>query len=259
MKNLITVLFICISFQSFSQDNYEIQVYGSPTQDKGTTQLELHSNFTFNGERNIIKGIRPTNHALHETLEITHGFTDNFEIGFYFFTNYTSPFGYQYVGSHIRPRISAPEKWKLPVGLSLSMEVGYQKQEYSADTWNWEIRPIIDKQWGKLYASFNPAFGVSLKGIENNSTPVFEPNFKMDYQFLKHGSLGIEYYGSMGYINGFDRLADQNHALFFTYDLEDDPKWEFNIGAGFGLTQATDGFVLKTILGRRINWKKKKK
>ena len=259
MKNLFIALFLFSSVQAISQDNYEIQVYGAPTQEKNTTILELHSNFTINGQKNIVDGVRPSNHALHETLEITHGFTDNFEIGFYLFTNYTSPYGYQFVGTHIRPRITAPENWKLPFGLSLSAEIGYQRQEYSADTWDAEIRPIIDKQFGKLYTCFNPAFGISLKGVSNNSTPVFEPNIKIDYQFLKHGSFGVEYYGSMGYINQFYTNADQNNALFFTYDMEGNDKWEFNIGAGFGLTPATDGFVLKTILGRRIDWKKKKK
>ena len=259
MRNLFILVLICFSTQVFSQDNYEIQVQGSQTQDKNTTQFELHSNFTFNGEKNVVDGVRPTYHALHETLEITHGFTDNFEIGFYFFTNYTAPYGYQYVGSHIRPRIMAPEKWKLPVGLSLSMEIGYQKPAYSEDTWTWEIRPIIDKQWGKFYAAFNPTFGVALKGMNQHSTPGFEPNVKIDYQFFKTGSLGFEYYGDTGPLSNMETLPQQNHALFFAYDLEDNPKWELNIGAGWGLTKATEPFVFKTIVGRRINWKKKKK
>jgi hypothetical protein len=30
------------------------------------------------------------------------------------------------------------------------------------------------------------------------------------------------------------------------------PKWEFNLGTGWGLTDATDGLVFKTIIGRRL-------
>jgi hypothetical protein len=30
------------------------------------------------------------------------------------------------------------------------------------------------------------------------------------------------------------------------------PKWEFNFGVGWGLTHATDGFMVKMILGRRF-------
>ncbi|HWB25454.1 MAG TPA: hypothetical protein VG738_08230 [Chitinophagaceae bacterium] len=255
MRYFFYLVFIFAGLQASAQDNYEIQVYGAQTQAKGSTMFELHSNYTFNGQKEVMDGVLPSNHSLHETLEITTGITDNFEIGVYLFTNYTPGHGYTIVGSHIRPRIMAPEKWHLPVGLSLSMEAGYQKSAYSSETWNIEVRPIIDKQWDKFYASFNPTFGISLKSKYDNSTPVFEPNIKADYAFLKNGAFGIEYYGSMGYINGFDAIGNQQHALFVTYDLLNNPKWEFNAGAGFGLTSATDAFVFKIILGRKVKWK----
>lgn len=251
----VAFFFIFISSKVFAQDNYEIQVYGSQTQAKGSTMFELHSNYTFNGEKQTIKGVLPSNHSLHETLEITTGITDYFELGFYLFTNYTPEHGYSIVGSHIRPRIMAPFSWHLPVGLSLSMEAGYQKEAYSAETWNVEVRPIIDKQWSKLYVAFNPTMGISLKSKYDNSTPVFEPNLKADYNVWGNNALGVEYYGSMGAINGFDALRNQEHALFLTYDMLNNAKWEFNAGAGIGLTKATDAFVFKVIVGRKVKWR----
>lgn len=121
----IVLTFLSIAYLQIvmAQDNYEIQVYSSQTQPKYSTIFELHSNFTLNGEPNIVKGVLPSNHALHETIEITHGITDNFEIGYYLFTNYTSGYGYKIIGTHIRPRIMAPAYWNLPVGLSLSAEL----------------------------------------------------------------------------------------------------------------------------------------
>ncbi|HWH64089.1 MAG TPA: hypothetical protein VNS50_12480 [Ginsengibacter sp.] len=237
-----------------AQDNYEIQVYASPTQAKGSTMFELHSNYTFNGQKNIIDGVRPSNHALHETLEITTGITDNFEIGFYFFTNYTSTYGYKYVGSHIRPRVSVPEKWHWPFGASLSMEIGFQSSEYAEDTWSIEIRPILDKQFNTVYISFNPTFGIGLKG-SNDHTPSFEPNLKASYSFNKV-ALGFEYYGSIGQVDNVPSLSQQNHSLFAVADLNIDPRWEFNFGPGWGLTNNTDDFVFKLIVGRRITWRK---
>jgi len=85
---------------------------------------------------------------------------------------------------------------------------------------------------------------------------VFEPNIKADYNVFKNGALGIEYYGSMGPVNGFDPISEQQHALFFSYDMLNNPKWEFNAGAGFGLTSVTDPFVFKIILGRKVKWGK---
>src|SRR5664279_5453947 len=122
-----------------AQNNYEIQVYASPTQAKGSTMFELHSNYTFNGSTQTVNGVLPSNHSLHETVEITTGITSIFETGVYLFMNYTPGYGYQIVGAHLRPRFMAPDSWHLPVGLSLSMEIGYQKPDYADDEWSLEI------------------------------------------------------------------------------------------------------------------------
>ncbi|MBN8836118.1 MAG: hypothetical protein J0I09_02575 [Sphingobacteriia bacterium] len=254
MKYLILLVLAFGAQYAYSQENYEIQVYGSQTQQKKSTIFELHSNYTFDGEKNVVDGVRPTYHALHETIEITHGITRNFELGLYLFTNYTSPYGFNIIGTHIRPRIMAPAEWNLPVGLSLSGEVGYQKPEYSSETWSVEIRPIIDKQWDKLYVSLNPVFGVTLAGINKPSAPAFAPNIKASYQFFGNASLGVEYYGDLGPLNNIETYQQQNHALFFVYDLMNNKDWELNAGPGFGLTKATDGFVFKILVGRKIYW-----
>jgi len=238
-----------------AQENYEIQVYGSQTMTKGSTMFELHSNFTFSGEKNIVEGVNPTYHSLHETLEITQGITENFELGFYLFTNYTNPYGYKVIGTHIRPRVRVPEKWNWPVGVSLSTEFGYQRRQYSSDTWNIEIRPIIDKQWGNFYLAFNPTFGISIKPDSNIHTPAFEPNIKASYTFNKL-AVGVEYYGNVGFINNIPGFSQQSHAVFLVADLYVDPRWEINIGPGFGLTKNTDSFIFKLIVGRKINREK---
>jgi hypothetical protein len=72
---------------AYCQDNYEIQVYGSEMGPPGSTMMELHSNFTVLGSTTVKDGVNPTQHSMHETLEVTHGFTDWFEIGFYVFSS----------------------------------------------------------------------------------------------------------------------------------------------------------------------------
>jgi hypothetical protein len=253
MKKLILTLALFYgSFFVRAQENYEIQVYGSPTMDKGTTMIELHSNFTFKGEKEILKNVRPSYHALHETLEITQGITNNFELGFYLFTNYTPGYGYRVIGTHIRPRISAPEKWKLPVGLSLSAEFGKQSNLYSDEYWSVELRPILDKQINKLYVSFNPTLDFQLKGATKKTAPAFAPNIKIAYAVTSKISLGTEYYGDMGAINHFENGLQQSHTLFIAADLFVNPLWEINFGPGFGLTPATDPLIVKLIIGRHL-------
>ena len=227
-------------------------MYSSETTEKSETMVELHSNFTFDGKKDTINGVLPTNHILHATVEITHGFNDWFEVGFYLFNAVGDNNRSNYAGSHIRPRVRAPEKWNLPVGLSLSAEVGYQKPEYSEDDWTMEIRAIIDKKIQNLYLSFNPTFDNSLHGVNKNSGFNFSPSFKIDYEIKKKFAPGLEYYGSLGSFGHFDKFEDQQHALFFSIDILSMEKWELNLGYGIGFTRATDNSIFKIILGRKF-------
>ena len=237
----------------WAQGNYEVQVYGSDLVTPGSTMVELHTNFTFQGRKVFEDGVAPTNHALHETLEITHGFNRWFETGFYIFTSAEPNEGWKYVGSHIRPRVRVPESWKWPVGVSVSTEFGWVRPLYSADTWTWEIRPIVDKKIQKWYLAFNPAMEKSFRGPAQNIGWEFAPGGKFSYDVTKKVAVGLEYYGSLGPIGNFDPLADQEQQIVPTVDLDLGPKWEFNLGAGWGVTRSTDHFLLKMIIGRRFD------
>jgi hypothetical protein len=251
---LIGLLFACAAPFAYAQDNYEIQVYGSETVEPHTTMVEFHTNFTINGEKNVIDGVAPTHHAVHETIEITHGFNDWFEVGFYIFTSARSGDGWEWVGDHIRPRVRIPPKWHWPVGVSLSNEIGYQRAKFSPDTWTWEIRPIVDKQLGRWYLAFNPTMDRSFHGPGTRDGLGFSPNFKVGYDFTKQINAGLEYYGAYGPIGGFDPLREQQQQFFPSVDLNVSPKWEINFGVGVGVTRSTDHLIVKGIIGRRLKF-----
>ncbi len=232
-----------------AQENSEIQVYEAEILAPGKSMVELHSNFTVKGTTTEVDGVLPTEHALHETLEITHGFTPWFETAVYLFTSLQPGTGYEWVGDHIRPRVGVPESWGWPVGLGLSAEIGYQQRRFSTDTWTLELRPIIDKRVGPWYVAFNPVIGRSLKGENAGRGFDFSPSLKVSYDLTPKIAAGIEYYASLGPLSGFDRLKEQQHQLFPAVDLNLGPRWEFNFGVGFGLTGSTDRLLLKMILG----------
>jgi hypothetical protein len=237
-----------------AQDNYEIQVYGYDAVEPKHTMVELHSNFTIDGSKTVQDGVLPTNHAMHETIEITHGFTDWFETGFYIFTYERNGFGVQWVGDHIRPRVRIPPTWRWPVGLSLSNEIGYQRAKFSPDTWTWEMRPIVDKQIGPWYLAFNPTLDRSLHGPSVRDGFIFSPNVKVGYDFTKKINGGIEYYGAVGPATDFVPISQQQHQLFPVVDLNLSPKWEVNFGLGVGVTRSTDHLIAKMILGYRFDF-----
>ena len=138
------------------------------------------------------------------------------------------------------PECALPEKWHWPVGVSLSTEIGYQRRAFSADTWTWEIRPIIDQKKGRWYWAFNPALERSFHGPSVNQGVAFSPNVKLSYDFTPKISGGFEYYGAVGPVTGFDPLREQEQQIFPAIDLNLSPDWEFNFGVGIGMTGSTD-------------------
>jgi len=256
--SIVAIFALCaFAVAARAQGNYEIQVYGSDTVPPRTTMLELHSNFTANGQRYYIDGQAPTYHAQHETVEITQGINNWSEVGFYIFTSEQSGLGAQWVGDHIRPRVRVPESWRWPVGVSLSTEIGYQRALFSNDTWTWEIRPIIDKASGRWYWAINPAFERTWHGPDVDLGIGFSPAAKISYDFTKQISGGFEYYADYGSITNIASLHDQQQELFPVIDLNVSPKWEINFGVGIGPTAATDHWIVKGIIGRRFDWPKK--
>ncbi len=252
VRACVLLAVLAVPHRGQCQDNYEIQVYGSETVAPGKTMVELHSNYTVDGTTTPVNGVLPSQHAFHETLEITQGLTPWFETGFYVFSSIQPQEGWQWVGDHLRPRIRVPEDWHWPVGLSLSTEIGYQQRSYSEDTWSWELRPIIDKQWGRWYAALNPAFEKSLQGLNANQGWGSAPSAKLSFELTKLVAIGAEYYSSLGPIGRFDPWNQQQHQIFPTLNLNFSPNWEFNFGVGFGLTPATDGLIVKLIIGYRF-------
>jgi hypothetical protein len=243
-----------------AQNNFEIQVYGSDTVAPKTTMVELHSNFTAQGSYPVpgseyaFDGTYPTNHAQHETLELTQGLNNWSEVGFYVFTSARSGDGWQWVGDHIRPRVRAPDSWHWPVGASLSMEFGYVRPSFQKDTWTWEIRPIIDKQIGRWYFAANPAFERSFHGPSVAQGVGFAPDAKFSYDFNRYISGGVEYYSDYGSLHGFYSFHDQQQQFVPSIDLNVSPQWEINFGVGIGVTGSTDHLIVKGIVGRHFDW-----
>lgn len=250
----------CLCPTARAQDNYEIQVYGSDLVPPGMTMVEIHSNFTIDGQKTVVNGVLPSNHAMHETLEITQGWTSWFETGFYVFSSIqpgSSPdSGWQWVGDHIRPRIAVPESWHWPVGLSVSQEIGYQRRQFAEDSWNYELRPIIDKKIGPWYLDFNPAFDRALHGMNVGRGWEFSPNVKVSFDFTKKIAGGIEYYGALGPVSEFDPINQQGQQIFPTIDLNLSPEWEFNFGVGVDVSNSSDHLIVKCIVGRRFSWRR---
>lgn len=237
------------STPSFAQADNEIQVYASPTIQHKWTIFELHSNYTFRGSKLLTdpKSAR----WINETLEITHGLAKNFEVGFYTFTALDPNGKFQYLGNQIRPRVTVPLEWKWPVGVSLSTEFGFFRPDQQSDfITQGEIRPIVDKNINQWYFAFNPNIDFVLSGPDKGWG--FAPQFKTVYTIQNIFGIGIEYYGSLGSFKKFDPTNLQEHLIGPMVDLYVDPKWEFNAGYLWGITENSNQGIGKLLLGYRL-------
>ena len=249
LRKLFLFVFTSIASSAYCQADNEIQVYASAITQKNITFVELHSNYTFRG----MKGLTDPSSVryLNESLEITHGFGHNVELGVYFFTTRSPDGHYQYVGSHIRPRYTVPDKWDWPVGVSLSVEFGFLRPDWKSDyIWEGEIRPIIDKTIDNWYLSFNPNMEFALSGADPHLG--ITPQFKTVYTIRKKVGVGIEYYSALGTFKKILAGSEQEHLLGPMIDLYFSPKWEFNSGYLFGLTRDSNHGIFKLLIGRRF-------
>jgi hypothetical protein len=249
----VSVCVLSLAAPAAAQDLFEIQVYPYDTVEPGVTMFEFHTNFIPSGTKTTDQGLFANNHQFHETLEITHGWTKYFETGFYIETApYVPGEGAKFAGWHIRPRFAIPVSKSFPFKVSVSLEYAFNQPGFDPNAQTLEIRPIFERQRGRMYLSINPDFSLATKGPDAGSAPSFEPDVKVGWDFSKEIQAGIEYYAETGPVKHFDPLSDQHHIIFPAVDLNVSPDWELNFGVGRGLTDTSEHWILKMIVGYRF-------
>ncbi|HYK89622.1 MAG TPA: hypothetical protein VE398_12675, partial [Acidobacteriota bacterium] len=156
--------------------------------------------------------------------------------------------------ARIRSRFRLAESIRLPFRFSVSTEVDFTKHQFDTNTISMEIRPILEKELGKLYLAVNPDFTKSFRGEDAHRGFGMEPAVKASYKITKLLEPGLEYYAETGPVASIDTLHDQHHLIFPTLDLNTSPDWEFNFGVGRGLTGTSQHWVVKCIIGRKLRF-----
>lgn len=241
-----------LALPALAQDLFEIQVYPYETVKPRNTMVEFHMNYTPDGTKTTGAGQFPNNHQFHLTMEVTHGLSESWELGWYLVSAFVPNEGPQFAGARIRPRFRIPERWHWPFGFSVSTEVGFNKKHFEENTITLEVRPIIEKVFGKWYFAVNPDLTQALRGPGRSDGLGFEPGVKLSYDVTKRLAPGFEYYAETGPIKHFLPGSQQHHLIFATLDVDTSPKWELNFGVGRGLTGASEHWIVKWIIGRRF-------
>jgi hypothetical protein len=232
-----------------AQDSFEIQVYEYATVPRGKWNLETHFNYTARGTKELEGQVAPTEHQSHLTFELTRGITDYFELAGYLVLARRAGQHPDFAGWRLRPRVRLPESWRLPVLLSLSLEVGFPRDAYEAADATLEVRPIIERKFGPIAVDLNPVLGRSLKGPGSDAGWDFEPGARIAAALDPKVELSLEYYGAFGPVQNFLPAAEQVHQFFGGGDLQLSENVVLNLGVGIGATSAGNRTVLKARLG----------
>lgn len=233
-----------------AQDNFEIQVYEYETVPKGMWSLETHANYTGRGTKEDEGRVAPTDRQFHLTYELTRGITKDFEMaGYLVLAKRAGGDVLEYAGARIRPRYSIPKSAGLPVDVSISGEVGFPKAAYETNSVTLELRPIIEKVFGRWQLDFNPTFARALRGPGKSDGWEWEPAVRFAYKANKKLDVSMEYYGATGPIHDPFPLREQGHVFYPGCDIELSERVVWNMGIGMAATQAGNQLVFKMRLG----------
>lgn len=240
---------LLVASPAFAGDPFEIQVYDGTANAPGVPGLELHVNDWATGNRDATPPEAPLHGQFHTTLEPSLGLTSFWELGAYLQGAVRTDAGVvEWAGVKLRSKFVTPPTFDAHWRLGVNLEVSYLPATYDHDRWGSEVRPIVawyDPDW--LFA-FNPIVDQPLAGSDVSEGPSFQPALKAA-RTVGPVALGIEYYATLGPFSGFLPWSQQQQQIFECVDVLSLDRIELNACVGEGLTQESEGVVLKTILG----------
>lgn len=223
----------------------EIQVYDAGIAAPGQWTIQQHLNHVGKGQKEppFPGGIR-SDGSLNGTPELAYGVTDWWELGLYL------PFAAQDQqilpgGMKLRTLFVTPNAEKRDFFYGVNFEISYATPRFSQTRFGLEIRPIIGVRKNDWEFIINPIIGM---GFGQYGEVDFAPAARIARKVSPDLDLGVEYYADFGEIGKFGSLPTQSHTLFAVADFKVGVL-DVNLGIGYGLTPASDRFVVKTIVG----------
>jgi hypothetical protein len=232
-------------------DPFEFEVYPYQTEGRGMVELESLNSFVpkghSTGEDGTSSGNFASNDMYRTSFELTYGLTDKVEAAAYLSLAHPNGASLQYAGSKFRLRGSLFEQDELPLNLGWYAELEWHRvQQFETNQLELELRPIIEKDWGRFDFDVDPVFERSIfVGPDKNKGFEFGYAAGVYYRALRELSPGLEFYGALGLIDDNDPLDRQQHYIFPVLWGELPGGFEYNFGAGFGLTRGSDQVITK--------------
>ena len=222
----------------------EIQVYNAGIAAPGQFTIQQHLNYVALGLRDQpFPGGFVSNRSLNGTPEFAYGVTDWWEVGLYL------PFAIQdrqFLSDSFKLRtlFVSPNAEQRNFFYGVNFEFSNETPKFAQTRFAMEIRPIIGVRNADYEFIVNPIVDI---GFGKYGEADFAPAARVARKLGPDLFVGLEYYADFGKIGDFAKLPDQQHTLFAVTDFKLGI-FGVNFGVGYGLTPASDRWVVKTIV-----------
>jgi hypothetical protein len=229
----------------------EIQVYDGGLAPVGTFNLTWHNNFTPKGLSTPgYPGAVVADRSFNGVTEWALGVTSWFEAGLYLpLYTHDKNTGWGVDGFKLRALFAVPNADDRRFFYGANFEFSVNAHRWDATRFTSEVRPIVGwhlKPWDVI---INPIVDTAYDGLGNLE---FVPAARVAYNFPSGWALAVEEYADYGTLNDFAPAHEQAHQLFAVVNRTW-KGWDFEAGAGFGLTNASDRVTLKLLVARDLN------
>ena len=242
---LLTAALAWVAFAEPAKATDEIQVYNAGIAAPGQFTIQQHLNYVGLGlKQPPFPGGLVSNGSLNGTPEFAYGVADWWEVGLYL------PFAIQdqqFLSDafKLRTLFVLPQADKRDVFYGVNFEFSNTTPKFSQSRFELEIRPIIGVRNAGWEFIVNPIVDL---GFGKYGEADFAPAARLARKLGPDLFAGLEYYADFGQIGHFGKLADEQHTLFAVTDFKLGV-FSVDLGVGYGLTPASDRFVIKTIVG----------
>jgi hypothetical protein len=225
----------------------EIQVYNAQINDPGQFSLQLHGNYIVRGrtEPEFPGGLVPDG-SFNGTPEFAYGLKDWWEVGAYLPYAIAPGDGLVWGGAKLRTLFVSPHAADRRCFYGVNIELSWATDRFEPSHWGSEVRPILGWRSARLEFILNPILEIPLSGDDRAVT--FSPAARLGLILSPAWTVALEHYADYGPLSNFDPLEEQLQELFAVADFSG-RKFDADFGVGRGLTQGSDDWTVKYILG----------
>ena len=246
------VLVLALARVAAANDAFEIQVYDPGINPPLSPGIEVHVNYVARGHTQPdYPGAVPTDQLVHVTFEPSFSITSFWELGAYLQVA-VDPKGdggqAWFAGWKLRSKFVLPEEQSGIFDLGVNLEFSDVPHRFEEGVTGAEVRPILGIRYAGFRVDANPILTWGFEG-KHVGVPDFEPCLKANWDTTLGFTIGAEYYAGLGPVDHMPRLEKQEHYVYVVFDLLDGP-FELNVGVGRGLTEASNDWTLKAIVGK---------